>query len=99
MKRPRKLVIAVLVLTSVCVLFAVRFIRSHPLVFNESLWEHAHCMPQVTLSLLTYAIDNGGRLPSNTNGYGDALLLATNYVAGAWGSFTGPGYDAKVFAE
>ena len=99
MKRRRKLVIAVLVLTPVCVLFAVGYVRWHPLVFNESLWEHAHCMPQATLSLLTYASDNGGRFPSNTNGYGDALLLATNYIAGAWGSFTGPGYDAKVFAE
>ena len=75
------------------------YVKSHPLVFNESLWEHAHCMPQAAGALLTYAHDNGGHFPYHTNGYGDALLLMTNEMANYWGPLTGPGYDAAVFAE
>ncbi len=75
------------------------YVKSHPLVFNESLWEHAHCMPQASLSLRTYALDHGGRFPYSTSGYGDALLLMTNEMGNFWGGFTGPGYDSRVFAE
>ncbi len=78
---------------------AVWYVRSHPLVFNESLWEHAHCMPQAASAFLTYALDHDGRFPYNTNGYGDALLLLTNEMGSFWGPLTGPGYDIDVFAK
>ena len=38
MKRLRKLVRVVLVLTPVCFILASYYIKSHPLVFNESRW-------------------------------------------------------------
>ena len=69
------------------------YVRTHPLVFNESFWDHAHCIKQAGMSLLMYAHDNHGQFPFHTNGYGDALLL----VSDAWlPSFTGPGYDSGV---
>ena len=79
--------------------FAVWYVHLHPLVFNESFWEHAHCMPQAGLAFRTYALDHDGQFPYNTNGYGDALLLMTNEMGGFWGGLTGPGYDSGVFAE
>ena len=75
------------------------YVRTHPLVFNESFSEHAHCIKGTGLSLLTYAQDHQGRFPFHTNGYGDALLLITNEMADFWAGFTGPGYDGGVFAE
>src|SRR5260370_33564068 len=75
------------------------YVRAHPMVFNESFLEHAHCIKGTGMSLLIYAEDHGGRFPSQTNGYGDALLLITNEMADFWAGFTGPGYDGRVFAE
>jgi len=75
------------------------YVKSHPLVFNESLWQHAHCMPQAAGSFLAYAHDHSGEFPIHSNGYGDALLLMTNYMGSFWGPLTGPGYDPAVFAE
>lgn len=96
-RRSRFLTLAAV--TMAAAVLAVWYVKSHPLVFNESLWEHAHCMPQAGLSFRTYALDHGGRFPYSTNGYGDALLLMTNEMANFWGGFTGPGYDSEVFAE
>jgi hypothetical protein len=78
--------------------FCIYYVKSHPLVFNESLWEHAHCMPQAAGALLTYAHDHGGRFPYNTNGYGDALLMMTPDLAPFY-CLTGPGYDTSAFEE
>ena len=75
------------------------YIKSHPLVFNESLWQHGHCMPQAGGALLQYAYEHDGRFPYHTNGYGEALLLMTNEMGPFWAGFTGPGYDGGVFAE
>lgn len=83
----------------IAVMLTVWYVRSHPLVFNESLWEHAHCMPQAGLAFRTYALDHGSRFPYHTNGYGDALLLLTNEMGSYWGPLTGPGYDIGVFAR
>lgn len=70
------------------------YVRTHPLVFNESFWGHAHCIGICGMALGIYGIDHGGRYPSHTNGYGDALLLLED----VWlPSLTGPGYDAAVF--
>lgn len=74
--------------------FCACYVRMHPLVFNESFWEHAHCINATGVALEGYAFDHGGRYPSHTNGYGDALLLLENVWLPA---LTGPGYDAGVF--
>jgi hypothetical protein len=47
----RKLAVVVLVLLFVGVVSAIHYVRSNPLVFNESLWQHAHCMKQAGLAL------------------------------------------------
>jgi hypothetical protein len=73
------------------------YVRTHPLVFNESFFEHAHCMKGGGLALDSYAHDHNGRFPYDTNGYGDALLLMTNEVCGWWASVTGPGYTEQPF--
>jgi hypothetical protein len=72
----------------------VIYIRSHPLVFNESLWRHAHCIKIAGLALEMYAQSNSGRFPSDSKGYGNALLLLNDedYFA-----LTGPGYDVEAF--
>lgn len=72
------------------------FVRSHPLVFLESFWGHAHCIKMAGLDLRRYGAENGDRFPVHTNGYGNALLLMTN----AWlPSLTGPGYSAGAFEK
>ena len=73
------------------------YVRSHPLVFNESFLEHAHCIAIAGSSLRQYAHDHGGRFPSHTNGYGDALLLMTEYNVDF--ALTGPGYDTVALAR
>jgi hypothetical protein len=82
----------------VAVAFCVYYVKSHPLVFNESLWQHAHCMPQAAGALLTYAHDHDGRFPYHTNGYGDALLLLTPDLAAPY-CLTGPGYGTAAYDE
>ena len=85
------------VLLSAAALFAViclTYVQTHPLVFNESFLEHAHCIKGGGLGLEGYAHDHGGLYPFHTNGYGDALLLVND----GWdAALTGPGYDTKVF--
>jgi hypothetical protein len=63
-------------------------------VFNESFFQHAHCIKGGGMDLETYAGEHCGLFPFHTNGYGDALALVNN----GWdAALTGPGYDAKVF--
>jgi hypothetical protein len=81
------------------VAFCVFYVWANPLVFNESLFMHAHCIVITGLSLDSYAAEHDGRYPKDTNGYGNALLQLTNYTANFWEGFTGPGYNGKVFAE
>jgi hypothetical protein len=75
------------------VLVIAIYVYTHPLVFNESLWQHAHCIKQVGLALHGYAADHHGRFPEHPKGYGNALLLLTPYTEGTFHSLTGPGYD------
>ncbi len=96
-RRSRFLKLAALAITAA--VLGGWYVKSHPLVFNESLWEHAHCMPQAGGAFRTYASDHGGRFPYHTNGYGDALLQMTHEMGTYWGPLTGPGYDAEVFAR
>jgi hypothetical protein len=73
------------------------YVWTHPLVFNESFWEHSHCIAQAGGALRGYAGEHFGNFPVHTNGYGDALLilLAEGYQPS--GALTGPGYDRFVF--
>jgi len=97
MKR-RRLLKTILISGVVVTLFSTYYVRTRPLVFNKSLWQHAHCMPQVASSFRMYASDHGGVFPVHTNGYGDALLLMT--PERAWFYYlTGPGYDTSAFEE
>src|SRR5262245_47548450 len=74
------------------------YIKSHALVFNESLWEHAHCMPQAAGALLQFAHEHAGRFPYSTSGWGDALMMLT--PERSWFYFiNGPGYDNSAFEE
>ena len=97
MTKRRQRFLIFLLPTMVVVAIGVWYVRSHPLVFNESLLGHAHCMPQAYGTLMTYASTHAGRFPYHTNGYGDALLLMANEMGPSWGPLTGPGYDSKVF--
>lgn len=96
-KRKRKWLLGLLGGVSLVVVVGVFYVRSRPLVFNESFFSHAHCIPQAGLGLRLYAGDHGGQFPTHTNGYGDALLhlLAKNYVPSY--ALTGPCYDRFVF--
>jgi hypothetical protein len=70
------------------------YFKTHPLVFNESFLQHAHCIVGGGLSLDSYAAEHNGRFPFSTNGYGDALVLVND----GWDeALTGPGYNARVF--
>lgn len=81
-------------LIAVIVVGGTIYVKTHPLVFNESFLTHAHCIVGGGLSLDSYAREHEGRFPFSTNGYGDALVL----VNACWDeSLTGPGYDARVF--
>ena len=92
--RRKKVIAGVLAIMAVVVGLCVLYVKAHPLVFNESFLEHAHCMKGGGLSLMAYAHDHGGRFPFHTNGYGDALLLVND----GWDeALTGPGYNARVF--
>ena len=90
---PKRLLIVCLVAAVACVVY----IWTHPLVFNESFFSHAHCIPQAGLGLRQYALDHDGKFPTHTNGYGDALLLllAGDYTPSY--AITGPGYDRLLF--
>lgn len=80
------------------VVLAVLYVKLHPLVFNESLWSHAHCMPQTASLFYVYADKHEGAFPYHTNGYGNALLmLAPDRTF--FDLLTGPGFDASVFEE
>jgi len=72
------------------------YVRTHPLVFNESFWGHGHCIVGGGESLSTYAHDHFGRFPYHTNGYGDALVMLDS----GWdASLTGPCYNTAVFTR
>lgn len=91
MKRRWRGVLLALVLGAV---LAGIYVRANPLVFNESLWQHAHCIKIAGMELERYAEENGGRFPSHPKGYGNALLLLNEEC---YSTLTGPGYDAEPF--
>ena len=102
--RPRRWRLAVkrlglAAIVGVCL--ACWYVLTHPLVFNESFFSHAHCMQILGTSLRVYASDHDGAFPTHTNGYGEALLLLlgpTDYAGGS-AILTGPGFSGKIFDE
>jgi hypothetical protein len=90
-KWPKRLLMVFVVTVIACVVY----VRTHPLVFNESFFGHAYCMKQTSMTFRMYAEDNFGRFPSHTNGYGDALLLLVPHYT-PWSLLTGPGYDSNA---
>jgi hypothetical protein len=94
----KKSVVVCLFLAFAVMVSGVSYVKTHPLVFNESFFEHAHCIVQTGSAFQNYAADHNGHLPFDTNGYGNALLLLSNYVGNSWACLTGPGYDGQVFA-
>ena len=51
------------------------------------------------MAFRTYAMDHNGSLPSDTNGFGNALLLLVKSNYCGVGEITGPGDDGRVFRE
>ena len=72
------------------------YVETHPLVFNESLWSHAHCINVAGLTLQAYADAHEGKFPYHPSGYGNALLLLDEEC---YHTLTGPGYDAAPFQQ
>jgi hypothetical protein len=75
---------------------AVWYVRANPRIFNESFFEHAHCIAQAGSPLQFYALDHGGDFPVHTNGYGDALLLLAEDDTFYFDCLTGPGFSGDV---
>lgn len=74
-------------------------------VFNV-FHAHEHCIKQAGLAFKTYALDNNGNLPYDTNGFGNALLrlvkggyLGDTNGQSSIGPITGPGDDGRIFRE
>ena len=74
-------------------LLAVFYVRTHPLVFMKT---HTHCITVADLQLHQYAAEHEGRFPSDSKGYGNALLLLDPEC---YSSLTGPGYDPASFHQ
>jgi|GEM_PF-675292 hypothetical protein len=79
------------------------FVKSHPLVFNESWTGHRHCMNMWGLAIRLYADDHGGVYPTHPAGYGAAIQLlysgtnvymGTHLVMGAPGGYRGDVFEA-----
>jgi hypothetical protein len=66
---------------------------------------HEHCIKQAGAAFRTYALDNHGNFPHDTNGFGNALLLLAKggYLGGKNGQYigpiTGPGDDGTLLRE
>jgi hypothetical protein len=72
------------------------YVRTHPLVFNESWLEHAHCIVIAGYGLSQYAEQHEGRFPYHAKGYGNALLQVDDDF---FHTLTGPGYSDAAFRE
>lgn len=73
-------------------------------VFNV-FHAHEHCIKQAGVAFRTYALDNYGNYPYDTNGFGNALLLLVKggYLGDTNGEYigpiTGPGDDGSLFRQ
>jgi hypothetical protein len=83
-----------LAVAACCAVLGVIYVHTHPLVFNESMWGHAHCIKIAGFGLLNFAAEHGGKYPFNPKGYGNALLQVNE---DSYFALTGPGFDAAAF--
>jgi hypothetical protein len=60
---------------------------------------HEHCIKSAGLGFQAYAHEHQGSFPSNTNGFGNALLVLVKGGYCTIGEITGPGDDGRVFGE
>ena len=74
-------------------------------VFNV-FHAHEHCIVGTGLALKTYALDHHGNYPSDTNGFGNALLLLVTggYLGETNGTYgvaliTGPGDNGSAYRD
>jgi hypothetical protein len=70
------------------------YVWSNPLIFNESFWQHAHCIKQAGMLFQNYADQNGGRFPTDPRGYGCALL---KFNPDCYYALTSSGYDEAAY--
>jgi len=78
----------------------VFYVKTHPVVFNESFFGHAHCIAAAVSTLHVYAKDHEGRFPFHTNGFGDALILLLRSEASPNPSIiSGANDDGSIFRE
>jgi hypothetical protein len=75
-------------------------------VFFNQFHAHEHCIKQAGVAFRLYASEHDGMFPSDTNGFGNALLLLVKdgFLGDTNGHYsigpiTGPGDDGKVFRE
>lgn len=93
MKRRNRWMTGCLLLPAVLIGGCAQHVVANPLIYNESYWEHAHCIAAAELAFAEYHAKNGA-FPSHVDGYGDALLLLPEVYDYA---LTGPGYTAAPF--
>ena len=95
MKKKHKIKLSILFVFVIIFISIVIYIKTHPLVFNESFLEHAHCMAAVYIGLSFYAGENNGIYPYSSKGYADGLELTSEKYPCPW-MLTGPGYTEKI---
>ena len=64
-----------------------------------SLHGHQHCIKATAIAFSSYAGDHGGKYPTHTNGWGDALLLLVKSNYADISLICGPNDDGRVFRE
>ncbi len=94
-KKNKKIGVGCLSIVGVFFIIIAIYVKTHPLVFNESWLEHSHCIAQVGCALRMYSGANNGYFPYSEKGYADGLAKASEYCN--W-IVTGPGYK-RVLSE
>ncbi len=70
------------------------FVLCNPLIFNESFFQHAHCIKQAGMDFVNYAELHGGQFPADPRGYGNALL---QFDPDSYFTLTAAGYDEEAY--
>ena len=70
--------------------------------YFQRFYVHQHCIVQTGFAFRAYEEDHQGRLPFDTNGFGDALMLLVKGgylgdVQNGWRFVTGVGDDGSLF--
>jgi hypothetical protein len=102
MTRRKKWLIAASVILVPVVLVSAFILMA---VFNV-FHAHEHCIKQAGMAFKIYSMENNGKLPYDTNGFGNALLLLVKggYLGDTNGQYsigpiTGPGDDGALLRQ